>query len=1093
MIVGMLVLVLLIVALVARMGGTVNAPSWIQAELATRVEGSLGDAARLRFGDIALVVNKGWRPRVRLQDLVLSRADGQELLRLSDAEVSFSVRALAQGEIRPKKVLLTGVFATLRRGADGAVALTLGDTGQPLEEAPDLPALIESLDVALQQPMLRSMSALEIEALTLRYEDLRAGRAWTVDGGQVLAQRSGHDLRVSGSVSLLSGRAYASTIEVNYASRIGDRAAEFGFSVHDIAAEDIAVQNVALNWLEVLRAPISGALRGSILQDGALGPLNATLQIGKGVLQPTDSTRPIPFDVARSYFTYVPDQQKLIFDELSVVSSWASGVAEGSAYLGGVENGQLTDLIGQFSLNGFRVNPDGLYAEPLVIGKASADFRLNLDPFQVDLGQLQVTDKNSTLLMSGHLLAASDGWNVSLDGAMDRLTPERLLELWPERAAVKPRKWVADNMLEGMLTGINLALRSVPGQDHETYLDFGFDDASVQITKWLPPLTGASGTATLVKNRFVTTASAGVIDSGGHGIVDASGTSFIMPDVRVKPDTPGIARITVDGPVAAVVALLNRPPLSILKGSKLPVDLAEGRVRATGTIALPLKPGNTMDDTEFHVTGVIRDVESTVLVPGYRLTAEAMKIDVDNDRVILTGNGRIGDLPVVAEWRQPLGPPGSAKTSRLTGQVELSERAVETFNLGLPPGSIAGTGQADFVIDLGAGAPPVLALQSDLAGVRLAIPSLGWAKPPVATGSLDLTATLGAQAQVDRMELRAAGLAAVGQVTTRPGGGLDRASFSSVQIGGWLDAPVDIVGNGAGAPIGLQIRGGKLDLGRATFGAGGGETGAISVALDRLQITQTIALSDFAGRFTTSGGMQGAFTGRLGGNTPVSGEVVPQDGRSAFRILAADAGGVLRDSGLLTQARGGDFTMTLVPVDGPGNYDGSARIRNTRVINAPAIAALLDAVSIVGLIDELAGPGIQFAQVNARFRLSPDRVVLYESSAVGPSIGLSMDGEYDIGDDLLKMQGVISPIYLINGIGAVLTRKGEGLIGFNYTLQGAATDPKVQVNPLSALTPGMLRDVFRAPPPKNPNAPEPGSARPNRGAPDPSDGSTGGR
>ena len=60
---------------------------------------------------------------------------------------------------------------------------------------------------------------------------------------------------------------------------------------------------------------------------------------------------------------------------------------------------------------------------------------------------------------------------------------------------------------------------------------------------------------------------------------------------------------------------------------------------------------------------------------------------------------------------------------------------------------------------------------------------------------------------------------------------------------------------------------------------------------------------------------------------------------------------------------------------------------------------------------------------------------------------------------------MISPLYLLNGIGSVLTRAGEGLFGFNYKLRGVAGAPKVSVNPLSILTPGMFRDLFRAAPP----------------------------
>jgi hypothetical protein len=66
----------------------------------------------------------------------------------------------------------------------------------------------------------------------------------------------------------------------------------------------------------------------------------------------------------------------------------------------------------------------------------------------------------------------------------------------------------------------------------------------------------------------------------------------------------------------------------------------------------------------------------------------------------------------------------------------------------------------------------------------------------------------------------------------------------------------------------------------------------------------------------------------------------------------------------------------------------------------------------------------------------------------------------------MALQGVVSPVYLVNGIGAFLTRRGEGLIGFNYQLDGPSSAPRVTVNPLSILTPGMFREIFRRAPPQ---------------------------
>ena len=77
-----------------------------------------------------------------------------------------------------------------------------------------------------------------------------------------------------------------------------------------------------------------------------------------------------------------------------------------------------------------------------------------------------------------------------------------------------------------------------------------------------------------------------------------------------------------------------------------------------------------------------------------------------------------------------------------------------------------------------------------------------------------------------------------------------------------------------------------------------------------------------------------------------------------------------------------------------------------------------------------------------------------------------MDGTYDLARRSLEMQGVVSPLYVVNGlIGAIFAPRREGLFGFSYRLTGQAENQQVFVNPLSILTPGVFRDIFRSPPP----------------------------
>lgn len=157
------------------------------------------------------------------------------------------------------------------------------------------------------------------------------------------------------------------------------------------------------------------------------------------------------------------------------------------------------------------------------------------------------------------------------------------------------------------------------------------------------------------------------------------------------------------------------------------------------------------------------------------------------------------------------------------------------------------------------------------------------------------------------------------------------------------------------------------------------------------------------------------------------------------------------------------FGLTALPEE--GSYDGRVVIQDIRVQSAPALAELLSAVSVVGLIDQMTGAGgIQFSQVQGDFTLRPGRLSIRDGTAEGPSLGITLEGLYDTSAGQVDLQGVVSPVYFINALGQVVARKGEGLFGFTYTLTGDAKSPAVGVNPLSILTPGALRDIFRKKP-----------------------------
>ncbi|WP_233128108.1 AsmA-like C-terminal region-containing protein, partial [Brevirhabdus pacifica] len=186
----------------------------------------------------------------------------------------------------------------------------------------------------------------------------------------------------------------------------------------------------------------------------------------------------------------------------------------------------------------------------------------------------------------------------------------------------------------------------------------------------------------------------------------------------------------------------------------------------------------------------------------------------------------------------------------------------------------------------------------------------------------------------------------------------------------------------------------------------------------------------------------------------------------AFRIRSEDAGAVLAASGTFRTARGGNMELVLQPTGKKGTFDGTLKGGDIRVVNAPALASLLSAISVVGLLEQLGGNGIHFGDVEASFRLTPRSLVVNRGSAVGASMGISLEGVYDLASKRMDLAGVVSPVYLLNGLGQILTRNREGLFGFNYRLTGTAAAPVTSVNPLSILAPGFFRDIFRRKPPR---------------------------
>jgi hypothetical protein len=288
------------------------------------------------------------------------------------------------------------------------------------------------LDLAtvFEQPGLTTLDAIEATSLSVRYEDGISGQVLTVDGARVLLEQDRTGVRMRADAAVLTGGADVTTLTATYdvPRRVTEAETEaplplgtVGLSLTDARASLVAGQVPSLAWLGVLDAPISGALRFAITSEGEAADVFGTLDLGAGALAPVAGSEPLPFNSARAYFQYDAPAEKLTFDEVRVASDLVTAVASGTAYLRDQTNGVPETLLGQFAFSKLLVDPPDAFDVPIEIRDAGIDFRMEIDPFAVDIGQLygrpQPLGNNAAVApmvrSDGRVASNMDGWSVA--------------------------------------------------------------------------------------------------------------------------------------------------------------------------------------------------------------------------------------------------------------------------------------------------------------------------------------------------------------------------------------------------------------------------------------------------------------------------------------------------------------------------------------------------------------------------------------------------------------------------------------------------------------------------------------------------------
>lgn len=1046
--------------------GPVPLPAPLATLVSDRVSAIAPEAGvRAEIGALAVALRGGLRPVIVMAGLQLRDAGGVRLLAVDRLEAVLSRRALSEGRLAPSALRAEGLTLRLRRDAEGQVAL-LGAADRPLLDAqPNPAALIDRLQAALATPPLAPLRRIHLSDVTMALDDAQRGRRLRSREGS-LHVTTGPDRPFTLEVDLgrMAGTGdgvgrLRGTLEVPRAG--GATAGLVARGLVPAAVAGVAGVGPLADLLARLDAPMSLDLNGTLDGAGLLEGVSGTIAVGAGGLAVAPARPPVPIRSAAAQVELGPRANILRLTDLRLEAPGLTlaGQLAMRADPGGLDG----PIVAQAALHDVVAALPALQPDPLDLDALWVTARYDRRGEEVEIAALTAEIEGARITGSGRLdLDAAAPLQAALDLRTDALSPQTLLALWPPDRLRGTRRWIDGRVEAGRFRAVTASVRVPRAGPPEIGLSFGFSDAVVRPLDPLPPLEAGRGAGGIDGDVFaLAVAEARMLPPGGAPVA-LEGGRVRVPDLRSEErllevafdargtaaDAAALARMTAPRPEGAPVP---DPPPGLARGT------LTGEAAVSARLSIPLRKGIRFPDIGFSMEGTLRDVASDALVQNRSVEAESLRLAVAPEGLEIAGPARIDGHPIDIRARRPLRGPAAGVPPTLTVEASgpLTPALARSFVPALPAGTLSGAGRLDLTVAVSPGDPPALDLQADLGGLGVAIPALGIGKGEGANGSLALAGRLGPGARFDPVRLRLPGARADGTLALGPGGA--EVVLRRIALGDWLDAAGRIAPGGA-----VALTGGSLDLRRIPRpgGTGGGAVPArIDLALDRVVVTDRIALTDLEGRL--DGGLSGRLAGRVNGGAPIALRLVQQGGGVALHGTAEDGGAVLRDAGLYGGLRGGALDVRLVPAGGPGAWRGRAHLTDTAVGEAPMLARVVSGASLVGLAEQASGDGITFSDVTADFRLAPGGMAIDAASAVGPSIGLSLDGRVDFASRRLDLQGVVSPIYFLNRAGAFMTRRGEGLIGLSYTVTGPIAAPRVAVNPLSVLTPGFLREIFR--------------------------------
>jgi hypothetical protein len=1085
------------------------ATPWLKAA----IEENFGGNHSVSVGGTQLERDERGRTSLRLRDIVVRDGDGTIVASAPKAEVGLSGRSLLMGQLRAQSLNLVGAEMSVRIETDGRLTVFAGADTRPIATAAptvkpppaDAPppaatplrAEFESLASVMSRLDAVGESGLDGHDLrelglkngNLVVDDRRNGKRWTFDGINASLTRP----RQGGVVFRLESDNPERPWVLSAAMRpLADGVRAVGIEARKVSTRDIMLAMRLNAGVFDVDLPLSASVRADVSADGTPQVVNGQLIADAGTITDRDNDRlKVKIDHADFRFNWdarrhslvVPFQVQSGGNQFTLRATLDAPPEQNGTWLLAVTRGD--NVIDPIILApGATAEDEGIAINRLAVRARIDMTRKRIEVEQGDFGRIDTRpSQNIGMAVTGSLDYAGSEPRIAFGAAGTRMPVSALKRLWPIFAAIDVRDWVEEHISGGMVERV-LVAGNAPLEDFKhngppmpedgLSIDIETSGTTLRPISYLPSIRDADLTLRVIGRNAVVSLGRGTVEAAPGRKLNIAGGVFEVPDTHPKP-APARASFRIDGGVPAAAALLASDGLRDTVGITLDPATTRGTIAAQVAVKLVIAKPMPEDASSYIISADLTNFAADKMLLGQKVEAPILRATATNDGFQIKGDVKVNGTPATIDVRKQKGD----VDAELHMQSTIDEAARRRLGMDLGT-TVTGAIPIKIVGRVGDNvSDESMSVEADLTPVKIDNLLPGWVKaagrPARATYTMLKTVK---SVRIDDLSIDGSGATVRGSVEFDNSNELVSANFPvfALSDGDKLALKAD---RGTDGALRVAMRGDIYD-GRNFVKSTLASTDKAKQKQEDLDLE--IKVGTVAGhngetlrgldlKMSRRSGHIRAFSmsSKIGRDTALNGDlrVRARDSHQVIYFETDDAGSLFRFTDMYPRMFGGQMWVAMdPPTQEQSPQVGTLYIRTFAVRGEPA----LDRV-VSGAPGAVGTTGVDFSEMRADFTRFPGKMAVRDGVVRGPLVGATVEGNIDYTRDDVHLRGTFVPFYGLNNMFGQIPIVGlflgggnkEGLLGINYEAVGPPGAPRITVNPVSAIAPGLLRKFIPSP------------------------------